>query len=70
MPGGYEPLELPENISLSCDNASCKIKFELINGKIVASREYKFINRIITPENIFRIKFYNKVMENENPNTT
>jgi len=66
MPGGYEPLELPENISLSCDNASCKIKFELINGKIVASREYKFINRIITPEKYISYKeFYNKVMENE-----
>jgi hypothetical protein len=66
MPSGYEPLELPENISLSCDDASCKIRFELINGKIVASREYKFINRIIAPDKYISYKeFYNKVIENE-----
>lgn len=66
MPGGYEPLELPENISLSCRDASCTITFELINGKIVASRDYKLLSRIVTPENYISFKeFYNKVMESE-----
>jgi hypothetical protein len=67
LPKGYEPVELPENISLSCNNASCSITYEIKNGIIKANREFRLLNRSVTSENYASYKeFYNKVMETEN----
>jgi hypothetical protein len=67
LPEGFDPVEIPDNLTISCPNAECRISFILKPGKIIAEREFKLLDKTVTTENYKAYKdFYNKIIEKEN----
>lgn len=67
IPKSFKLMELPENVSLTCDDASYIVSYSFQAGVLNAFREFKILNRNITPEDYSSFKdFYNKVLEADN----
>ena len=63
---GFEPVEIPENVSLSCSVADFYINYEYNNGIVTAERFFKRKKTTVEPDEYAAFReFYNKVMEKE-----
>jgi hypothetical protein len=67
MPPGYEPLELGENVNLTCSVADYSLTFSLDGNSIRGVRELIYKKTTVTPEEYPEFRaFYNRALKADN----
>lgn len=67
VPTGKKLAEIPKNVSISCPSVSYNLKYELKSNKLIATREVKYLQDKVTPDDYASFKtFVNKMTEADN----
>lgn len=66
VPTGKKLAEMPTNVSISCPSISYNLKYAMKNNKLVATREIKYLQDKVLPEDYASFKiFVNKMTESD-----